>query len=276
MSADRLLAVVPLFQSLRARERAALAAALETVHVPAGETLFNFGDPGGSLYIIRSGEIEVFIHNVTGERIVLERGGEGEVVGEIALLDSGPRTASVIATQDVEALRLDREDMEQFLRQYPEAALELLGVMARRLRTTGDQLRYTATRNVSEEIEERITPAYRVANWITRSSGSIACVLLHTVVFIIWLGGNSLLGHHAWDPPPFGLLTLILSVESIYLCVFLLLSQNREAAQERIRDEVEFDVNLKAELEIAHLHEKIDRMRSEILAELREPGRPAN
>src|SRR5438132_7138806 len=111
MSTDSaLLAEVPFFQLLDDHERAALASQLDVVHMPAGRTVFNYGDPGDSLYVIRSGEVEVFIKDDTGERLVLETAQQGDVFGELSLLDGGPRTASVVVTRELEALRLDRTD----------------------------------------------------------------------------------------------------------------------------------------------------------------------
>src|SRR5262245_44980423 len=153
MPADSdLLAEVPFFQLLDADERASLASLLDHVKFPAGHPLFNYGDPGDCLYVIRSGACEIFFKADTGTRIVLETPGAGDVFGEISLLDGGPRTASVVVTEDLDALKVDRADLDAFLRLKPAAALDLLTATGKRLRTTADRLRHTATRNVNEEI----------------------------------------------------------------------------------------------------------------------------
>jgi CRP/FNR family transcriptional regulator, cyclic AMP receptor protein len=113
MSADpEILAEVPLFQLLDADERAALASKVEAISAPAGKVLFNYGDPGDSLYIVREGEVEIFFKNDTGQRIVLERPGAGDFFGELSLIDAGPRTASALVTKDLQAVVVDREDIE--------------------------------------------------------------------------------------------------------------------------------------------------------------------
>jgi CRP/FNR family cyclic AMP-dependent transcriptional regulator len=260
-----LLAEVPFLQFLDDKDRAALAADLDVVHFPAGQVLFNYGDPGDSLYVIRSGEVEVFFKDDTGARIVLDTARAGDVFGELSLLDGGPRTASVVATHDLEALRVNRANLDHFLRRHPEATLDLLTAMGRRLRATSEKLRHTASRNVNEEIEDNRTTVQKTADWIAEFSGSITFLVLHIVVFTAWIVLN--LGWipavPVFDPFPYGLLTMSVSLEAIFLSVFVLLSQNRQVAKDRIRSDIEYDVNLKAELEVAHLHEKVDHLTAE-------------
>lgn len=269
MSAEStLLAEVPFFTLLDDQEREELAAQVDLVEVPAGQILFNYGDPGGAMYIIRSGEVEVFIKDDTGERIVLERPSEGDFFGELSLLDGGPRTSSVLVVRDLEALLVDREDLELFLRLHPTATIDLLTAMGKRLRVTAEMLRRTASRNVNQEIEEHRTAVERAADWISAFSGSIPFLMLHIILFAGWIAVNSIPGLPAFDPFPFGLLTMVVSLEAIILSVFVLLSQNRQIAKDRIRSDIEYEVNLKAELEIAHLHEKVDLLHMELLQRL--------
>ena len=268
MPADAaLLTDIPFFHFLDDNERVALAAQLEEVQLPEGQVLFNYGEPGDCLYVIRTGKAEVFFKDDTGTRIVLEVAGTGDVVGELSLLDGGPRTASVVVTEALDALRLDRGDLDQFLRTHPAAAIDLLSAMGRRLRVSAERLRHTASRNVNVEAEDKRTTVQKVADWIADFSGSIPFLMIHVVFFAVWIGLNI----HAvpfapmFDPFPYGLLTMVVSLEAIFLSVFVLLSQNRQAAKERIRGDIEYEVNIKAELEIAHLHEKTDRVYSEML-----------
>lgn len=270
-----LLAEVPLFQLLSDEERHLLAAELDIVRYSVGEIVFSTGDPGDSMYVIRRGEVEVFFKDDTGERIVLETARPGDFFGELSLLDSGPRTASVIVTRDLEALHVDRDDLDQLLKLQPGSALELLTAMGRRTRVTAELLRHTASRNVNQAAKDKRTAIQRAADGIAAWSGSIVFLLLHCLAFTGWIVVN--LGFvpsiPVFDPYPFGLLTMAVSLEAIILSVFVLLSQNRQVAKDRVRSDIEYEVNLKAELEIAHLHEKIDRMASEILARLGKPSK---
>jgi CRP/FNR family cyclic AMP-dependent transcriptional regulator len=265
-----LLAEVPFLQLLDDKDREALAADLDVVRFPAGQVLFHYGDPGDSLYVIRSGEVEVFFKDDTGARIVLETARAGEVFGELSLLDGGPRTASVVATQDLEALRVDRANLDHFLQRHPAATLDLLTAMGRRLRATSEKLRHTASRNVNEAIEDKRTTVQRIADWIAEFSGSISFLVLHVVLFTVWIVVNLgwLPGLPIFDPFPYGLLTMAVSLEAIFLSVFVLLSQNRQVAKDRIRADIEYEVNLKAELEVAHLHEKVDHLTAEMARRL--------
>jgi CRP/FNR family transcriptional regulator, cyclic AMP receptor protein len=269
---SEMLADVPFFALLDDQERATLAERLDLVKVPAGGLLYNMGDPGDSLFVVRSGEVELFFKNDTGDRIVLERAKTGDFFGETSLMDGGPRTASAIVIEDLEALVVDRGDLDEFFRLRPEAALDLLAASGRRVREVTMLLRHTASRNINEVTIDNRTTVMKTADWISEFSGSLPFLFIHCGIFFVWISLNvgpfrdSRLGD--WDPFPFGLLTMVVSLEAIILSVFVLLSQNRQVARERVRNDIEYEVNLKAELEIAHMHEKVDHMHAEILARL--------
>jgi uncharacterized membrane protein len=273
MSANsEILAEVPFFQMLDGDERSALASRVDTVRHPAGKALFSYGDPGDSLYIVRVGEVEIFNKNDTGERIVLETARAGDFFGEISLLDGGPRTASAVVTKDLDAVVVDRAGLEGFLHQHPAAAMELLAAAGRRLRETQKLLRRTVSRDINEEVEDKRTTVGKMADWISEFSGSLLFLFIHCVLFAVWILLNvGALGRSAiggWDPFPFGFLTMCVSLEAIILSVFVLLSQNRQVARDRLRNDIEYQVNLKAELEIAHLHEKFDHQNAMVLERL--------
>jgi uncharacterized membrane protein len=266
-----LLLEVSLFQKLDEEERQFLAKELDIVNFEEGDVIFHYGDPGDSMFVIRKGEVEVFFKDDTGERVVLETACEGDFFGELSLLDNGPRTASVVVTRKLEALRVDRNDLGHLLRMHPDAALDLLAAMGTRMRKTVELLRHTASRNVNEAVEDRRTQVQRAADWIAEFSGSIAFLMIHVVVFFFWIimnVGDGIFGIPLFDPFPFGLLTMAVSLEAIILSVFVLLSQNRQVAKDRVRSDIEYDINLKAELEVAHLHEKVDRLTADVLARL--------
>jgi uncharacterized membrane protein len=265
-----LLKEVPLFTLLDDHERAELAAQLDVVHFNAGEIVFNYGDPGESIYVISAGEVETFMKNDTGERVVIEVASRGDFFGELSMLDQGTRSVSVVATQETDALKLARGDLEKFLQLRPQAAMDLLAAMGRRHRETLELLRHTATRNVNEEHEDTRTMVQKSADWIAEFAGSIPFLLIHVALFAFWLTVNwvHVPGIPQFDPYPFGFLTLAVSLEAIFLSVFVLLSQNRQAAKDRVHADIEYDVNLKAELEIAHLHEKMDRLTGDVLLRL--------
>ena len=261
-----LLAELELFEHVTEDDRASLAEFIDIRKLEAGETLFKTGEPGESLYIVRDGEVELFIRDTAGQKILLAIAGNGEVFGELALLDRGPRTATAMALTDTQLLELDREDLLLLFHKSPTAALRLLAAMSQMTRKADELLRTRVSRNANEEAEEKITAIQRIADWISWFSGSMHFLLLNAVWFVAWITINtSALGVPQFDPYPFGLLTMIVSLEAIFLSCFVLISQNRQAEKDRVRADIEYEVNIKAELEIAHLHEKTDRIYTEML-----------
>jgi uncharacterized membrane protein len=186
----------------------------------------------------------------------------------LSLLDEGPRTATAKVTESADLLVLDRTALGEFIRRKPDAALDMMTVMGRRMRTTTMRLRQAATRNANEAIEQKLTPIERVTDWVAAFTGSLAFLALHAAIFAGWIGWNQVVSALAFDPFPYGLLTMAVSLEAIFLSVFVLISQNRHAAKDRIRTDIEYDVNIRAELEVSHLHEKVDGLNAALLARL--------
>jgi CRP/FNR family transcriptional regulator, cyclic AMP receptor protein len=257
---------VPLFKLLDEEERMGLAAVLDLHPIAKGQVLFHFGEPGDRMFIVRSGSVEIFARDRMGQKIVLATAGPGDQFGELALFDGGARTATAAVEEDGEVLSLDREDLLGFVRHHPEAGLDMLAILARRIRETNVRLSQMATRNVNEEMDDKLNTLQRSVDWIAAFSGSIPFLLLHVILFAVWIAWNTLLT--PFDPFPFGLLTMAVSLEAIVLSVLVLLSQSRQAAKDHIRSDIEYDVNLKAELEVTHLHDKVDRLMESTAARL--------
>jgi len=268
MQTDELLGTVPLFKLLDASERADLQRVLKRQDFAKGEKIFSLGEPGDSMYIVGTGSIELFVKDNAGSRIVLTHCGPGEVFGELSLFDGGARTASALCDEDATLLVLDRDDLLLFLKQQPQAALDLLTMMGQRIRSTDEILRRRVARNINEEMEIRSTTMERAADLIAEFSGSIQFLLLNAAWFAGWIIWNTLPGVPHFDPYPYSFLTMVVSLEAIFLSIFVLVSQNRQAAKDRLRADAEYEVNLKAELEITHLHEKVDFLTEELLARL--------
>jgi uncharacterized membrane protein len=249
-------------RELTALEQAALAEKIDLLRYSAGQIVFNYGDPGHALYIVRRGEFEIYVKNDQGEKIVLEISQPGGVFGEVALLDGGSRTAWAAALGDAELLRLDREHFEAYLRQCTPAALNLLSVVARRLRKSDEVIRRTVTRNVNDVQAEQQTLLTRAADAVPGFTGSLASLALHALFLGGWIAVNLSLLHslRAFDPYPFEFLSVIVSLEAIFLTLFVLSSQNRQRARDRIRSDIEFQSSINTETKIAYLHEKIDKL----------------
>jgi CRP/FNR family cyclic AMP-dependent transcriptional regulator len=271
MSCDpALLSDLELFEHLEEDDRTRLAEVVDLVEMRPGDTLFHAGEPGDSLFIVRSGEVEIYIKDTTGQKIILTVACEGDVFGELALLDRGARTATALAIAETQLLELDRDDLLLLFQKRPAAALGLLAAMTHMTRKADELLRTRVSRNVNLEIEEKLTPFQKLADWIAWFSGSMAFMLLNGLWFVVWILVNTFhMGLPAFDPYPFGLLTMIVSLEAIFLSCFVLISQNRQTEKDRIRSDIEYEVNIKAELEIAHLHEKLDHTYEQMLERFR-------
>jgi CRP/FNR family transcriptional regulator, cyclic AMP receptor protein len=265
-----LLAEVPLFQLLDADERAALAQMMEQADFAVGDTVFREGEPGDRMYVVCSGAVELSTTDKLGQKLVLTTASRGDLFGELSLLDQGARNARATVLEAGELLVLDRATLMDFIRRKPDAALDMMAVMGGRMRTTTNRLRQLATRNANEEMETKVTAFERLTDIIAAFSGSLLFLALHVGWFLLWILVNTLPGLPAFDPFPFGLLTMCVSLEAIFLSVIVLLSQNRQAAKDRIRADVEYDVNLKAELEVSHLHEKVDQLQAALLSRLQQ------
>jgi uncharacterized membrane protein len=262
-----LLAGIEMFELLHGDDRQALADVVDAIKLNPAETLFQAGEPGDSLFIVRSGSVELFIKDTAGQKIVLTIAEAGDLFGELSLLDSGPRTATAVALTETELLLLDRDDLLLLFQKRPDAALNMLAAMSTMTRKADELLRTRVARNVNEEMEEHSTPLQRVADWIAWFSGSMPFLIINGAWFGIWILMNTLpLGFTKFDPYPFGLLTMIVSLEAIFLSCFVLVSQNRQAEKDRVRADIEYEVNVKAEMEVAHLHEKTDRIYESMLA----------
>lgn len=263
-----LLREVQFFSLLDETEAATLAERVDERALPANTKLFEVGDPGGEMYIVRSGVVEIGLRKPTGEKVVLETLEVGDVFGELSLLDGGPRNASATAVTDVDLIVVDRGDLDELFKLRPAAALDLLAATGKRLRETSRLLREAVAKDINQATEDDRTMIEHAADWITEFSGSIPFFFLHVALFAIWVGLNIPPLAHQWfggfDPFPFGLLTMVVSLEAILLSVLVMLSQNRQVARDRIRNDIEYQVNVSAEAKVAALHEKIDMMQQNL------------
>lgn len=255
-----MLAEVPVFSLLDAEERATLAELMETEHVNEGGIIFRRGDAGVSLYIVLSGRVQLSVENMEGDMIVLGENEHGDAFGEISLLDGGPRTADATAVEDSTLLRLDRDSLYDLVKNQPHTAIDLLTVMGRRLRTTDELLRTHVSRNANAEEEDLLTFGERIADRVASFGGSWTFIILFGFVLGGWMLVNATLISKPFDPFPFILLNLVLSALASIQAPVIMMSQNRQASKDRLKSDLDYQVNLKAELEVAQLHHKMDRV----------------
>jgi len=268
-----MLESIPFFQTLDGDERAAVAALMKEARFGAGATVFREKEPGGVLYVIRAGKVELSVVGEDGAKVVVDVLQPGEFFGEMSLLDGGGRSTSAVAVDDVEAYSLSREEFLGLLRRRADVALDVMAALARRFRKTDELLRRRMP-NPNEVADERETFGERVADGVARFGGSWAFIFAFATVLLSWVAINTILimGKDAFDPYPFILLNLFLSMLAAIQAPVIMMSQNRQDARDRIRSELDYQVNLKAELEIMQLHDKFDRLCEELLAPSRGPS----
>jgi uncharacterized membrane protein len=262
-----LLGDIKFFELLDGDDRRVLAEVIDRLELEEGTKLFEAGDPGDELYVVRAGSVELYVRDTAGQKIVLHTAHAGDMFGELALLDDEPRSATAVAAEPTSLLVLDRGDLSLLFQKKPDAALAMLAALSSMTRRADRLLQTRVSRNANDEIEEHLGVLQKIADWLAWFSGSMPFLISHTVWFAIWISLNTfILGDRSFDPFPFGLLTMIVSLEAIFLACFVLISQNRQAEKDKVKADIEYDVNIKAEMEVAHLHEKMDRLQETALA----------
>lgn len=262
------LSHIPLFTRLAGPEQEALLAVMTRQKVATGDTVFWVGDEGDTLFVIESGRVSITAPDERGDHIALDTLGPGGFFGEISLLDGGQRTATVRAQTDVSLLALRRDAFQAFLRQRPDVAIDILQIMGGRQRVSTAALR--GLKNPNAVIAEKTTIWQRVSDVIATVAASQAFSLVHVFWFGSWIFVNVLAaagllpGALRFDPYPFGLLTLIVSLEAIFLSIFVLVSQNRQSERDRIRTDLDYQVNVKAHLEIMNIVERLKRIETAV------------
>src|SRR4051812_23212201 len=226
---------IPLFQTMDDTERAALAALMDEARFNAGQQLFHERDQGGICYVLRSGRIELSVEDANKQKLVVDVLEPGELCGELSLLDGGHRSTTAVALTDVETLVLERAELLAFLKKFPDASLDLLAALAKRIRRA-DSLIKQRVQDPNEIIAERIRFGDRIADAVASFGGSWRFILSFMAFMAMWMTYN-LLSHHAFDIYPFILLNLMLSALAALQAPVIMMSQNRQDAKDRIRSE---------------------------------------
>lgn len=259
---EELLANIPLFESLTSDDLRTLAARLEETTVDAGEMIFSQGDDGSRLYLIAEGAVEIS-YGEASARVTLARLFNGQFFGELSLFDRAPRSATATAIKRTRMMTLDGDDLVDFVNRNPTAALKIIGEMSERLRLTNELMSRQVSRNVNEEVEEQLTFGQRIADKVASFGGSWPFIGIFAVVMSVWMGVN-IIRLTGFDPYPFILLNLVLSTVAALQAPIIMMSQNRQAQKDKLLAENDYQVNLKAEMEI----EAMMRNQSEIIARI--------
>lgn len=253
---------VPLFESLDKKAAHELCERLESLDAKAGAVLFRAGDEGDAMYLIEQGTVCICVRAKDGHEVTLTELHRGDFFGEMALLDGKPRSADARVAEDARLAVLSRRHFLSFTGDNPNVALEMLTALANRLRHTDELLRHTATRNVNVEDAAHLTLADRAADLIAEFGGSWKFIIAAVFLFNVWVWINlslGWLGKIGFDPYPFLLLSTAINMLSVLQAPIILMSQNRQSYKDRLRAEIDYQVNLKNELA---LNEILERLRT--------------
>jgi len=258
---------VPIFALLDADERAVLAEQVTARHFNEGDTVFKAGDPGGYAYLIKNGKINLTLVDMANEAILIEVVNDGDLCGMSSLLANAPHLTTGIAVEDTDAIEIDRSDLTILLTKRPMAGLDMMTMIEKHLRTTHELMRTRVTRNPNEEIEDNETFGERMADGVARFGGSWGFVTSFGVVLVVYVSFNIFLSK-PWDPYPFILLNLFLSMLAAIQAPVIMMSQNRQDTKDRVRSELDYRINLKAELEIAELLQRVTNIEQQLLSQI--------
>jgi CRP/FNR family transcriptional regulator, cyclic AMP receptor protein len=255
---------VSLFKRLEADELENLAAAVDQVNYKSGEIIFNESDRGDALYVIDSGSVRIWVLDEDIKPVTLAELKEGDFFGELAVLDRGPRSTNATAINDTELHRLSSDDFQSFLLQHPETSIDVICEIGARMRQTNTLVTNRVTRNINVQMELTSTLGDRVADKVASFGGSWTFIFIYVTFLLIWMAVNSFVlyryGHGdngaQFDPYPYILLNLMLSMTAALQAPIIMMSQNRAAAKDRLAAEQDFKVNLKSELMLEELMRK--------------------
>jgi len=259
---------VPLFASLDDDAARELRSLLSDKRVPQNTRLFRQGDKGDAMYLIESGRVRISIRDEEEQEVILAELAQGDFFGEMSIIDGRQRSADANVMDDAQLAILSREAFLMFVRSNPDVALEMLSALTDRLRRTDELLRSRVSRNVNEEQAARLTVADRAADLIAEFGGSWKFIILSIALIIIWIIFNTFILIRGFDPAPYAMLNLVLAVIAGMQAPIIMMSQNRQGEKDRLRADLDYQVNLKNELSLAEVLRRLDVLESERLPKL--------
>jgi CRP/FNR family cyclic AMP-dependent transcriptional regulator len=255
---------VPLFALLDEDETAVLASQVELKKFVPRQRIYKMGEPGGRAYIMISGKVRVTTVDEDHQEVVVDEPGHGEFFGFASMLDETPHQTSATAIDEAVCIEVDRHDIAILLERKPLAGIDMLAVLGRQFHASQQLVRIRASRNPNEVIEEKTTLGERIADSVARFGGSWHFIISFGVVLVVYTTTNILLGKSAWDVYPFILLNLFLSMLAAIQAPVIMMSQNRQDTKDRLRGELDFEVNRRAESEIQGLASKLNELDEKI------------
>ena len=255
---------VPLFALLDDDELAVLSAQVDLKNFTPRQRIYKMGDPGGRAYVLMSGRVSVTTVDEDQQEVVVSEPAPGELFGFASMFESSPHQTTAIALDETVCIEVDRDDITVLLQRKPHAGLDILTAFARQLHSAHQLVRARSLRNPNEVIEEESTFGERLADSVARFGGSWSFIIAFALAIITYSAINVALGKTAWDPYPFILLNLFLSMLASVQAPVIMMSQNRQDTKDRLRGELDYDVNRRAESEIQSLSRKLNLLGEKI------------
>src|SRR5581483_9565563 len=241
---------VPLFALLDDEETAVLASQVELKTFAPRQRIYKIGDPGDRAYVLVSGSVQVTTVDQDHQEVIVDQPAAGEFFGFASMLEQTPHQTTAVAQEESVCVEVDRHDISILLERKPMAGMDMLTVLGRQFHASQQLVRLRASRNANQIIEEEETRGERIADSVASFGGSWTFIIIFLVVLVAYSSTNVLLGHKAWDPYPFILLNLFLSMLAAIQAPVIMMSQNRQDKKDRLRSELDYDVNRRAEVEI--------------------------
>src|SRR5579871_851963 len=255
---------IPLFALLDDDELAVLAAQVELKHFAPRQRIYKMGEPGNHAYVMMSGKARVTTVDEDHQEVLVDEPCQGEFFGFASMLEQTPHQTTALALEETSCLEISRDDIAVLLQRKPMAGMDMLTVLGRQFHASQQLVRGRANRNVNEVIEEESTLGERIADTVAGFGGSWTFILIFLSSLVIYTAANVILHQKAWDPYPFILLNLFLSMLAAIQAPVIMMSQNRQDKKDRVRGELDYDVNRRAESEIQGLANKLNLLTDKI------------
>jgi CRP/FNR family transcriptional regulator, cyclic AMP receptor protein len=255
---------VPLFALLDEEETAVLAGQVQLKTFVPRQRIYKIGDSGGQAYVVVSGRVRVSTVDQEQQEVVIDEPSHGEFFGFASMLEQTPHQTEAVAIDEAVCIEVDQEDIAVLLQRKPLAGMDMLRVLGRQFHSSQQLVRLRANRHPNEVIERDATFGERVADRVAGFGGSWTFILSFFFALTVYMAVDSMLGKKAWDPYPYILLNLFLSMLASVQAPIIMMSQNRQDTKDRLRGELDYDVNRRAEAEIQGLARKLNLLGEKI------------
>ncbi len=255
---------IPLFALLDDDEMAVLASQVDIKKFAPRQRIYKIGEPGKHAYVMMSGMVRVTTVDQDHQEVLVDEPSHGDFFGFASMLEDTPHQTTALAMEETVCLEVSRDDIAVLLQRKPMAGMDMLTVVSRQFHASQQLVRLRASRNSNDVIEKEMSFGDRVADSVARFGGSWTFIILFGTVLLLYTTTNTVLKGKAWDPYPFILLNLFLSMLAAIQAPVIMMSQNRQDTKDRVRGELDYDVNLRAESEIQTLSNKLNLLNEKI------------